>query len=113
MSQINGCAYCVDLHVRDLRKAGEAWQRINSLATWREDGTYEPREQAALNWAKNLTRLADENGGTARRDAAFAQLHAHFTDTEIVDLTVRVVQINARNRMGVGTRLPVAVRPMD
>ncbi|RYF82710.1 MAG: carboxymuconolactone decarboxylase family protein [Comamonadaceae bacterium] len=110
VSQINGCAFCLDLHVRDLRKAGEGWQRINSLATWREVGFYDAREQAALNWAESLTRLADDHGD---REAAFAQLQTQFSDAEIVDLTVLIAQINAWNRMGVGMRLPVAERPID
>lgn len=113
VSQINGCAFCLDMHVRDLRKSGEGWQRINSVATWREVSFYDAREQAALNWAENLTRLADAHGDLGPRDAAFAQLQAQFSDAEIVDLTVLIAQINAWNRMGVGMHLPVAERPID
>ena len=110
VSQINGCAFCLDMHVRDLRKAGEGWQRINSIATWREAGFYDARERAALNWAESLTRLAEDHGD---RDAAFAQLQAQFSDAEIVQLTVLIAQINAWNRMGVGMHLPVAERPIE
>lgn len=113
VSQLNGCAFCLDMHVRDLRKAGEGWQRINSIATWREAGFYDARERAALNWAESLTRLADNHGDLGPRDAAFAQLQAQFSDAEIVQLTVLIAQINAWNRMGVGMHLPVAERPID
>lgn len=109
VSQINGCAFCVDMHVRDLRKHGETWQRINSLCTWREVGFYSERERAALAWAETLTRLAGEHGD---HDAAFAALQGPLTEQEIVDLTWVVAQINAWNRMAVGMRAPVADKPL-
>ena len=96
--------------VRDLRKAGAPWHHINSLTTWREVGFYDARERAALNWAESLTRLVEHHGD---RDADFAQLQAVFSDTEIVDLTVLIAQINAWNRLGVGMHLPVADKPID
>ncbi|MDM0091070.1 MULTISPECIES: carboxymuconolactone decarboxylase family protein [unclassified Variovorax] len=105
VSQLNGCAFCLDMHVRDLRKLEVDWQHINSIATWREVGFYDARERAALHWAESLTRLAEHHGD---RDADFAQLQAVFSDAEIVDLTVAIAQINAWNRLGVGMRLPVA-----
>ena len=110
VSQLNGCAYCLDMHVRDLRKAGAPWQHINSISTWREVGFYDARERAALNWAESLTRLVENHGD---RDADFAQLQAVFSDQEIVDLTVLIAQINAWNRLGVGMHLPVADKPID
>ena len=103
-SQLNGCAFCVDMHVRDLRKHGERWQRINSLCTWREAGLYSPRERAALNWAESLTRLVEHHGG---RDADFEQLQGQFSDQEIVELCWVVAQISAWNRMCVGLNAPV------
>ncbi|WP_372658690.1 carboxymuconolactone decarboxylase family protein [Hydrogenophaga sp.] len=109
VSQLNGCAFCLDMHVRDLRQADESWQRINSIATWREVGFYDERERAALNWAESLTRLVEDHGD---RDAAFAQLQAVFNEQEIVDLSVAIAQINAWNRLGVGMRLPVAEKAM-
>ena len=110
VSQLNGCAYCLDMHVRDLRKAGAPWQHINSIATWREVGFYDARERAALNWAESITRLVENHGD---RDADFAQLQAVFSDQEIVDLTVLIAQINAWNRLGVGMQLPVAAKAID
>lgn len=105
VSQLNGCAFCVDMHVRDLRKHGERWQRINSLVTWRETGLYSERERAALNWAESLTRLVEHHGS---RDADFAQLQNQFSDQEIVELCWTIAQINAWNRMAVGMLAPVA-----
>lgn len=105
VSQINGCAFCVDMHARDLRKHGETWQRINSLSTWREVGFYSERERAALAWAESLTRLAGEHGD---HDTAFTALQGQFSEQEIVELTWVVAQINAWNRMAVGMRAPVA-----
>ena len=110
VSQINGCAFCVDMHVRDLRKHGETWQRINSLSTWREVGFYSERERAALAWAETLTRLADEHGD---HDTAFTALQGQFGDQEIVDLTWVVAQINAWNRMAVGMRQPPSAKPLE
>ncbi len=109
VSQINGCAYCLDMHVRDLREQGEDWQRINSLATWREVSFFSERERAALDWAETTTRLPEHHGA---RDAEFEGLKAHFSDLEIVELSIAIAQINAWNRMGVGMRLPVAAKAM-
>ena len=109
VSQINGCAYCLDMHVRDLRQQGEDWQRINSLPTWREVSLFSERERAALGWAETLTRLADRH---EERDAEFEALKAHFSELEIVELSIAIAQINAWNRMGVGMRLPVAAKAM-
>lgn len=105
VSQLNGCAFCVDMHVRDLRQHGESWQRINSLCTWRETGLYSARERAALDWAETLTRLAEGHG---HHDACFDALKNQFSDQEIVELSWAVAQINAWNRMAVGMRAPVA-----
>ena len=104
VSQINGCAFCLDMHVRDLRKLGEPWQRINSLVTWRDARLYSERECAALAWAEALTRLPD---GHAGQDEVFERLRAHFTDQEIVELSWVIAQINSWNRMAVGMSAPV------
>ena len=109
VSQINGCAYCLDMHVRDLRQQGEDWQRINSLATWREVSFFSERERAAFAWAETLTRLSEHHGG---RDAEFEALRAHFSEVEIAELSVAIAQINAWNRMGVGMRSQVLAKPM-
>ena len=110
VSQINGCAYCLDMHVRDLRKEGEGWQRINSLPTWREASFYDARERAALDWAETLTRLADTHHS---REAEFEALKAQFTDLEIVELTAAIAQINTWNRLNVGMQIPVPVKALD
>ena len=110
ISQINGCAFCLDMHVRDLRKQGETWQRINSLPTWRETGFYTPRERAALAWAETLTRLSDPHGD---HDSAYAALQPEFSAQEIVELTWSIAQINTWNRMAIGMRQPVADKPLE
>ncbi|MDO9400978.1 MAG: carboxymuconolactone decarboxylase family protein [Polaromonas sp.] len=110
VSQINGCAFCVDMHARDLRKHGEIWQRINSLSTWREVGFYSERERAALGWAETLTRLADVHGD---HDTAFAALQGVFNEQEIVDLTWAVASINTWNRMAVGMRQSPSDKPLE
>lgn len=104
VSQINGCAFCVDMHARELRHHGETWQRLNSLCTWRETTLYSERERAALAWAEALTCLSD---GHASHDAAFDGLRAHFNDQEIVELSWTVAQINTWNRMAAGMRTPL------
>ena len=110
VSQINGCAFCLDMHARDLRKQGESWQRLNSLSTWRETTLYSSRERAALNWAETMTRLADQYRD---RDADFAALQAEFSDQEIVELCWAIAAINAWNRMAIGMHAPVVERPID
>ena len=104
VSQLNGCAFCLDMHARDLRKHGETWQRINSLSTWRETGLYSQRERAALNWAETMTRLVEHHGS---RDADFDALKEQFSDQEIVELCWTIAQINAWNRMAIGMQVPV------
>ncbi|MGE0100337.1 MAG: carboxymuconolactone decarboxylase family protein [Hydrogenophaga sp.] len=104
VSQLNGCAFCVDMYVRDLRQHGETWQRISSLVTWREAGLYSERECAALAWAETLTRLVDHQ---VSHDAEFAGLQGQFSDQEIVELSWTIAQINAWNRMAIGMRAPV------
>ncbi len=110
VSQINGCAFCLDMHVRDLRKHGETWQRINSLPTWRETGLYSQRERAALNWAETMTRLADHH---VDREADFDALKLQFSDQEIVELMWTIATINTWNRMAIGMRAPVVEKPIE
>ena len=110
VSQLNGCAFCLDMHVRDLRKHGEGWQRINSLPTWRETGLYSQREGAALNWAETMTDLVGHHGS---RDADFDALKSHFSDQEIVELSWTIAQINTWNRMAIGMQTPVAEKPIE
>jgi AhpD family alkylhydroperoxidase len=112
VSQLNGCAFCLDMHARALREHGEGWQRLNNLSTWREVGFYSERERAALHWAELMTRLADAPLHDAR-DAAFEALRPHFSEQEIVELTWTIAQINAWNRMAVGMHQPVEDKPLD
>ena len=111
VSQLNGCAFCVDMHTRSLREHGEGWQRINSLGTWREVHFFSERERAALNWAEVMTRLTDPHHGD--RDADFEALRPHFSEQEIVELCWTIAQINAWNRMAVGMKAPVEEKAMD
>lgn len=100
-SQINRCAFCVDHHTKDARRGGETQQRLDLLPVWQEAPYYTERERAALAWTEALTRLSIDGAP----DHAFDALSAHFTDKEIVDLTVLIGHINLLNRLGVGFRL--------
>ncbi|MFZ6045445.1 carboxymuconolactone decarboxylase family protein [Pseudomonas sp. CR3202] len=99
-SQLNGCAFCVDLHSHDARKRGEDERRLHSVAVWRESPFFTPRERAALAWTDSLTRLAE----THAPDADYAELKAHFSERERVDLTLVINSINSWNRLAVGFR---------
>jgi AhpD family alkylhydroperoxidase len=100
-SQINHCAYCLDRHSKDAREHGETEQRLYLLNAWEEASCYTPRERAALGWTDSLTLLPT----TGAPDADYDALKPHFTDKEIVDLTVLIGLINLWNRIGVGFRL--------
>ncbi|MCI3134771.1 carboxymuconolactone decarboxylase family protein [Phenylobacterium aquaticum] len=99
-SQINGCAFCLHMHSRDARAAGEREERLHLIAAWRESSYYTAREQAALGWTEALTLVAQ----TAAPDEAYLPLKAEFTDEEIVHLTLLITTINAWNRLAVGLR---------
>ena len=99
-SQINGCAYCVDTHTSDARKAGEAERRLYAVSVWRETPFFTPRERAALAWTESLTCLAQ----THAADSDYALLRAQFNEVERVDLTLVIGAINIWNRLGVGFR---------
>ncbi len=99
-SQINGCAYCLDMHWKDLRAAGETEQRLYGLDAWRESPYYTDRERAALAWAEAVTRVADGHVP----DEVFEEAHRHFNDKELADLTLAVVAINAWNRLNIAYR---------
>jgi|SRR5579871_1746194 AhpD family alkylhydroperoxidase len=99
-SQINGCAYCLDMHSKALRKGGESEQRIYLLNAWRESPLYTPRERAALAWTDALTRIAE----TQAPDEVYAQLREQFDDKEIVDLTTLIGMINLWNRLAISLR---------
>jgi AhpD family alkylhydroperoxidase len=100
VSQINGCAFCLDLHAREARKHGESQQRLDCLAAWHESALFDAREGAALAWAEALTRVET----THAADAWFEPLRAVFSEEEIVELTHVVAVINAFNRIAIGLR---------
>jgi AhpD family alkylhydroperoxidase len=106
-SQINGCAFCIDMHTREARNAGETEERIYLLDAWREAPHYTPRERAALAWTEALTLVAQ----THAPDADYEALRAHFTDEEIAQLTMRIVTINSWNRLAIGFRAVPASAP--
>jgi AhpD family alkylhydroperoxidase len=107
-SQINGCAYCIDMHWKDLRAAGETEQRLYGLDAWRESPYYTDRERAALEWTEAVTRVAE----THADDAAYDAVRPHFTDKELVDLTWVIAAINAWNRIAISFRpVPGKYRP--
>ena len=102
-SQINGCAFCLDMHSRAARKAGESEQRLYLLDAWEECALYTPRERAALAWTEAVTRIAE----TKAPDAAYAAARAQFTDKELVDLTTLIGLINLWNRLAIAFRAPL------
>ncbi len=95
-SQLNGCAYCLDMHSKDARAAGETEQRIYVLSAWREAPFYTPRERAALAWTEAVTLLP---GGVS--DELHATVREQFDEKELVDLTMAIVTINGWNRLAV------------
>ncbi|MDH4568838.1 carboxymuconolactone decarboxylase family protein [Pseudomonas sp. BN414] len=99
-SQLNGCAFCVDLHSSDARKRGETERRLYAVAVWRESPFFTPRERAALAWTEALTRLSE----THAPDEDYAQLAEEFSERERVDLTLAISTINSWNRLAVGFR---------
>jgi AhpD family alkylhydroperoxidase len=100
-SQINGCAYCVDMHWKDLRAADEEEPRLYMLNAWRESGNYTERERAALAWTEAVTLIANDRVP----DEVYAQVRAHFSEKELADLTLAVATINAWNRLSISARL--------
>lgn len=102
-SQLNGCAYCLDMHSKDARARGETEQRLYVLPAWREAPFYSDRERAALAWCEALT-LVPESGAP---DEVFAEVERLFDEEEIVALTLAIVAINGWNRFAVGLRSPV------
>jgi AhpD family alkylhydroperoxidase len=106
-SQINGCAFCLDMHTRDARKQGETEERIYQLGAWHESPAFTQRERAALGWTDALTLVAE----THAPDDVYAEARRHFSEKELVDLTLAVVTINAWNRLAVGFRRMPDLKP--
>jgi AhpD family alkylhydroperoxidase len=103
-SQINGCAYCVDVHTADARKAGESERRLSTVAVWRETPFFTDTERAALEWTESVTLVAN----TRVPDDVWIRVKDHFTPAEMVDLTLLVNTINSWNRFAIAFRkLPV------
>ena len=99
-SQINGCAYCIDMHTKDARARGETEQRLYALDAWSETPFYSDRERAALAWTEAVTLLGDGRVP----DEVYAQAREHFGEAELVKLTLAVVAINGWNRLNVAFR---------
>lgn len=102
-SQINGCAYCLDMHSKDARAAGESEQRLYLLSAWPEAPVYSDRERAALAWTETLTFIAKDHAP----DEVYDLVLQHFNDRELVDLSLAIVTINAWNRLAIGFRSEV------
>ena len=102
-SQINGCAYCIDMHTKDARAAGETEQRIYALDAWREAPFFSERERAALEWTEAVTRIGD----THVPDDVFDRTRQQFEEAELVALNFAVIAINAWNRIAITFRAPV------
>jgi AhpD family alkylhydroperoxidase len=101
-SQINGCAFCIDMHAIDARACGETEQRLDALDAWRETPFFTPRERAGLAWVEAVTRVSE----THVPDAAYDEARRHFSEQEVFDLTFLAATINAWNRIAVASRTP-------
>lgn len=106
ISQINGCAYCIDLHTKALNKSGMGWDKIVLTSVWQESGTlFSDKEKAALYWAECLTLIAQQGAP----DDRYTALKAHFSEKEIVDLNIAIGLMNTYNRMAISLKkLPVS-----
>jgi AhpD family alkylhydroperoxidase len=101
-SQINGCAYCIDMHWKDARALGETEQRLYGLDAWREASYYSDRERAALTWIESLTKITEGHVP----DDVFEQARRVFSEQELVDLAMLAVAINGWNRLAIAFRAP-------
>lgn len=107
-SQLNGCAFCLDMHTKDARAAGESEQRIYALSAWHEAPFYTERERAALLWTETLTLVAQNRAP----DEVYEHARQHFSEEELVNLTLAIVTINGWNRLAIGFRTtPGSYRP--
>ena len=100
VSQINGCAYCLDMHSKDLRAEGETEQRLYMMDAWRDAPVYSERERAALLWAESLTRL----GADGVSDEVYEEAKTQFSEAELIDLIMAVISINGWNRLNIAFR---------
>lgn len=102
VSQINSCGYCIDIHTKDARAEGESEQRLYCLSAWREAPFYSDRERAALAWSEAVTKLKENQ----IPDDVYENARAHFSDKELVDLTMAVISINSMNWLAVSFNTP-------
>jgi AhpD family alkylhydroperoxidase len=110
VSQINGCAYCIDMHTKDARAAGETEQRLYALNAWRETPFYSERERAALEWAEALTLISENDVP----DDLYARALEQFSEEELVKLTMAVITINGWNRVAISFRsVPGSYQPRE
>src|SRR5512142_1570387 len=109
-SQINGCAYCLDMHSKDARAAGETEQRLYALNAWREAPFFSDRERAALAWTEAVTRISPESVG----DELYGSVQQHFSENEMIALTMAIVEINGWNRLAISMRaVPGTYQPVQ
>jgi AhpD family alkylhydroperoxidase len=107
-SQINGCAYCIDMHSQDARAEGESEQRLYALDAWRETPFFSERERAALEWTEAVTLVRDGHVP----DTVYDAVRAHFSEEELINLTLAITTINAWNRLSIAFRtVPGTYRP--
>ncbi len=109
VSQINGCAYCIDIHTKDARAEGESEQRLYCLSSWSETPFYSDRERAALAWAEAVARLSMNQ----MRNDVYENAMAHFSAKELVDLTMAVISINSMNWLAVSCNTPAGTYHKD
>jgi alkylhydroperoxidase family enzyme len=98
---MNGCAYCLDMHSTDARAAGETEQRLYTLSAWRETAFFTDRERSALEWTESVTDVAHSHVP----DAIYERVRKHFTEAELVNLTIAIVAINGWNRIAISFRM--------
>ncbi|MFS2221609.1 carboxymuconolactone decarboxylase family protein [Pantoea sp. B65] len=110
VSQINGCAYCIDMHTRALQEAGLGWEKIVLTQVWHESGNlFTSEEKAALAWAENLTLIAEKGAP----DTLFDRVASHFSEKEITDLTIAIGLMNSYNRLAISSRKLPDSAPRD
>ena len=107
-SQINGCAFCVDMHARDARQQGETNQRLDAVAVWRESPVFTPRERAALAWCESITLVSLDHVP----DDVYQWVARYFSGKALVDLTLAVLVINNWNRLSIAFRIPTPVEQL-
>ena len=100
-SQLNGCAFCIDMHTKDARAEGDTEQRLYALSAWRETPFYSDRERAALEWTEAVTLISQNNVP----DELYERVRKHFTEAELVSLTLAVIAINGWNRLSISFRV--------